>query len=120
MFRVLSVEDNQINQMLMKTRLERAGYQVLTASNGTAVLNLMAAGEQFDLILMDINMPDMHGFEVAAKLKADQNYQQAPIIFVTAHVLDEYRERAEELGAAGFFTKPVDFPALFVKIEQLL
>jgi two-component system, cell cycle response regulator DivK len=117
--KILLVEDNEMNRDMLSRRLERKGYHIVTAENGEQGLSL-ARQEAPDLILMDITLPEMDGWEVARLLKADQNTRGIPIIALTARVLMSDQAKAFEVGCDDYDTKPVDFGRLTEKIGNLL
>lgn len=117
--RVLVIEDNEDNLALMRLLLERAQYEVLLATNGAEGLEI-ARQEQPDILLLDLAMPEMDGWEVAAAMKADIVTKDIPIIAVTAHALPKDRERAYEAGCDSFVIKPFSVTKLISEIENLL
>lgn len=117
--KILLVEDNEMNRNMLSRRLERSGYRVVTAENGAQGLAL-ARSETPSLLLMDITLPDMDGWEVTRMLKADNSTRHLPIIALTARVLISDRAKAFEVGCDDYDTKPVDFSRLIEKIENLL
>jgi CheY-like chemotaxis protein len=117
--KILLVEDNEMNRDMLSRRLLRRGYTIVTASDGKQGL-VMARSENPDLILMDIGLPEMDGWEATRLLKADQATQNIPIIALTAHALVTDREKAFESGCDDYDTKPVEFARLSEKIENLL
>jgi CheY-like chemotaxis protein len=117
--KILVVEDNEVNRDLLRRRLERKGYSVLTAEDGEQGYSL-SNSEKPDLILMDISLPAMDGWEVARLLKADPATRDIPIIVLTAHALISDRAKAFETGCSDYQTKPIDFARLREKIESLL
>ena len=117
--RILLADDNEQNRDLLSRRLQRRGYDVLLAHDGRAAVD-MARAERPDLILMDMNMPQLDGWEATRQIKADPNVAAVPVIGLTAHALEGDRERAIEAGCADYHTKPVDFPKLLSQIESLL
>jgi two-component system cell cycle response regulator DivK len=117
--KILLVEDNEMNRDMLSRRLQRRGYEIVTAENGEQGLSL-ARLEAPDLILMDITLPELDGWEVARLLKADEHTRQIPIIALTARVLVSDRAKAFEVGCNDYDTKPVDFARLTEKIENLL
>jgi CheY-like chemotaxis protein len=117
--KILLVEDNEMNRDMLSRRLQRRGYAVVTAEDGEKGL-LLARSEAPDLILMDISLPAMDGWEVTRLLKANTSTQHIPIIALTAHAMVSDREKAVEVGCDGYDTKPVDFGRLSEKIENLL
>lgn len=116
---ILLVEDNALNRDMLSRRLMRRGYTVLTAHDGSQGL-AMAGTEAPELILMDVGLPDMDGWQVTERLKADASTRHIPIIALTAHALVTDRERAREVGCDDYDTKPVEFSRLLQKIETLL
>ncbi len=117
--RILLVEDNEMNRDMLKRRLERKGYRVAVAVDGRQGLE-MAAAEAPDLILMDMSLPEIDGWEAARRLKNDPASARIPLIALTAHAMSGDRERALEAGCDDYDTKPVDLPRLLGKIEALL
>ena len=119
MQKILLVEDNEMNRDMLSRRLQRKGYLVVTAQDGKQGY-LQACSETPDLILMDISLPTMDGWEVTRLLKADDSTRHIPIIVLTAHALVSDREKAFAAGCDDYDTKPVDFARLSEKIENLL
>lgn len=117
--RVLLIEDNEMNRDMLSRRLQRRGYQVLEAQDGQEGLDL-ARAERPDLILMDMSLPVLDGWEATRLLKQGADTRDIPIVALTAHALSLDRERALEAGCADFDTKPVDFPRLLEKISALV
>ncbi|HXJ15226.1 MAG TPA: response regulator [Candidatus Limnocylindrales bacterium] len=117
--KILLVEDNEMNRDMLSRRLQRKGYSVVTAEDGEKGL-LLARSEMPDLILMDISLPLMGGWEVTRLLKADDRTRHIPIIALTAHAWVTDREKAIEAGCDDYDTKPVEFTRLSEKIENLL
>ena len=117
--KILLVEDNEMNRDMLSRRLQRKGYSVVTAEDGEKGLSL-ARSEMPDLILMDISLPLMGGWEVTRLLKADDATRHIPIIALTAHAWVTDREKALEAGCDDYDTKPVEFARLSEKIENLL
>ena len=117
--KILLVEDNEMNRDMLSRRLQRRGYCIVTAENGEQGLSL-ACLETPDLILMDITLPEMDGWEVARLLKADESTRHIPIIALTARVLTSDQAKAFEVGCDDYDTKPVDFARLTEKIGNLL
>lgn len=105
--RVLIVEDNVDNIELVRFLLERAGYQVLSATNGVEGVET-ARREQPDLILMDLSMPEMDGWNATARLKADEQTRGIPVLALTAHTLPGDRKRAIDAGCDGYISKPIN------------
>ena len=123
MWKILLVEDNEMNRDMLSRRLTRRGYEVLTADDGARGL-AAAASEKPDLILMDMNMPEMDGWEATRRIKAasaeNAEAPDIPVIALTAHAMSGDRERALEAGCSDYHTKPVEFPKLLAQIEALL
>jgi CheY-like chemotaxis protein len=117
--KILLVEDNEMNRDMLSRRLQRRGYCVVTAENGEQGL-WMARRDAPNLILMDITLPEMDGWDVTRLLKADEITRHLPIIALTARVLVSDRAKAFEAGCDDYDTKPVDFNRLIEKIENLL
>ena len=117
--KILLVEDNEMNRYMLSRRLQRRGYHIVTAENGEQGLSL-ARLEAPDLILMDITLPEMDGWEVSRQLKADESTRHIPIIALTARVLRSDQAKAFEVGCDDYDTKPVDFARLTEKIGNLL
>ena len=114
--RVLLVEDIEINQLIASEILESFGVSVETANNGRIALEkLAAAGQPFDLVLMDVQMPEMDGIEATRRIRAGGQHADLPIIAMTAHAFDEERKRCQEVGMNDFLSKPVD-PAHFHEV----
>ena len=117
--KILLVEDNEMNRDMLKRRLERRGYRVFVAVDGRQGLE-MAHSESPDLILMDMSLPELDGWEAARRLKTDPRLRGIPLIALTAHAMAGDREKAMEAGCNDYDTKPVDLPRLLIKIEALL
>ena len=117
--KILLVEDNEMNRDMLSRRLARRGYSVVTALDGEQGHSL-AGTESPDLILMDIGLPDMDGWEVTRLLKSNSRTNHIPIIALTAHALVTDREKAFEAGCDDYDTKPIEFGRLSEKIENLL
>jgi len=117
--KILLVEDNEMNRDMLSRRLQRKGYSVVTADDGEKGL-LLARSETPDLILMDISLPVMSGWEVTRLLKANESTRHIPIIALTAHAWVTDRQKAIEAGCDDYDTKPVEFGRLSEKIESLL
>ncbi len=116
---ILLVEDNEMNRDMLTRRLERKGYRVISAGDGAEGCYL-ARSKAPDIILMDISLPVMNGWEAAQKLKSDKVTRHIPIIVLTAHALATDRAKAFEVGCNDYDTKPVDFVRLQGKIDNLL
>ena len=117
--KILLVEDNEMNRDMLSRRLQRKGYSVITAHDGEQG-HSMACSEAPDLILMDISLPVMNGWEVTRLLKTNNATKHIPIIALTAHALVTDREKAFEAGCDDYDTKPVEFNRLSEKIDNLL
>ena len=117
--KILLVEDNEMNRDMLSRRLQRRGYHVVAAHDGEQGHSL-AVSESPDLILMDISLPTMDGWEVTRLLKANEITRHIPIIVLTAHAMVSDRERAFEAGCDDYDTKPVEFGRLSEKIDNLL
>jgi two-component system cell cycle response regulator DivK len=117
--KILLIEDNKMNRDMLSSRLEKKGYSVITAIDGSQG-HSMAILESPELILMDIGLPDMDGWEVTRRLKANESTRNIPIIALTAHALVTDRAKAFEAGCDDYDTKPVEFARLHEKIESLL
>ena len=117
--RILLVEDNEMNRDMLSRRLERRGYQVVIAVDGAEGVR-MAQAEAPALILMDMSLPVLDGWEATRQIKAAPATGGIPIIALTAHAMSGDREKAIEAGCDDFDTKPVDLPRLLAKIDALL
>ncbi|MGE5262460.1 MAG: response regulator [Acidobacteriota bacterium] len=117
--RILLVEDNEMNRDMLSRRLDRRGYQVLMAVDGQQGVE-MATAEVPDLILMDMSLPILDGWEATRQLKAAPATRAIPIIALTAHAMSGDREKALEAGADDYDTKPIELPRLLEKIQALL
>jgi len=117
--RILLVEDNEMNLDMLSRRLQRKGYEVLIATDGEAGVT-MAAAERPDLILMDMSLPVLDGWEATRRLKGTSETAAIPVIALTSHAMAGDREKAMEAGCDDYDTKPVDFERLLLKIEALL
>ena len=117
--RVLIADDNEQNRDMLSRRLQRRGFDVMIAPDGRAAVE-MARAERPDLILMDMNMPELDGWEATRQIKSQPDGAGVPVIGLTAHALEGDRERALEAGCADYHTKPVDFTRLMSQIEALL
>jgi CheY-like chemotaxis protein len=119
MTRVLLVEDNEMNRDMLSRRLQRRGFEVLIAADGEQGL-AMAAAEQPDLVLMDMSLPVLDGWEATRRLKAAPDTAGIPVIGLTAHAMATDREKCLEAGCDDYDTKPVELERLLDKIERLL
>jgi CheY-like chemotaxis protein len=119
MSKILLVEDNEANRDMLSRRLARRGYEVVIAVDGESGLAL-AGTEAPDLILMDMSLPVLDGWEATRRLKAAPATQHTPVIALTAHAMSSDRDKALEAGCDDYDTKPVELPRLLAKIEFLL
>jgi CheY-like chemotaxis protein len=119
MKRILIVDDNEMNRDVLSRRLQRKGYDVLLAPDGPQGLAAVRSHAP-DLILMDLGLPEVDGWECARRLKADAATRQIPIIALSAHAMVGDREKALDAGCDEFDTKPIDFAGLLTKMNQLL
>lgn len=119
MAKILIVEDNEENRDVLSRRLKRRGYQILLASDGLAGVQ-MTKTEQPDLILMDMNMPEVDGWEATRQIKACAETTNIPVIALTAHAMAGDRDRAMAAGCIDYHTKPVELPQLLSQIEAVL
>ena len=119
MAKILLIEDNEMNRDMLSRRLNRNGYQVVIAVDGEEALEKVRM-EDPDMILMDLSLPGMDGWEATRRLKSDEETRQIPIIALTAHALSSDREKALAAGCDDYDTKPVDIKRLVVKIENLI
>jgi two-component system, cell cycle response regulator DivK len=117
--RILLVEDNEMNRDMLSRRLERRGYAVSVAEDGIQGLK-MAKELLPDLMLLDMSLPEMDGWEVASRLKSEQGTQHIPIIALTAHAMTSDRDRAFAAGCNDYDTKPIEFQRLLDKMGKLL
>jgi two-component system cell cycle response regulator DivK len=116
---ILYVEDNPDNRSLIRRVLEAEGYLVVEAVNATQALEKLEYNS-IDLVLMDINMPDMDGYTLTAKIKAIQKFSTIPIVAVTANVMRGDREKSLEAGCDGYIQKPIDIDTLTTQIERFI
>ena len=119
MTKILLVEDNEMNRDMLGRRLQRHGFAVCFAVDGPSGVS-MAADEAPDLILMDVALGDMDGWEATRRIKTNPRTAAIPIIALTAHALASDRDMSVEVGCAEFDTKPVDLPRLLGKISTCL
>ena len=119
MSKILLVEDNEMNRDMLSRRLERKGYEVVLAVDGPSGVE-MAQTQAPDLVLMDMSLPVLDGWEATRRLKADTATQHIPVIALTAHAMSSDRDKALEAGCDDYDTKPVELPRLLGKIEALL
>jgi two-component system cell cycle response regulator DivK len=117
--KILLVEDNEMNRDMLSRRLERRGYEVVIAVDGQQGVDLAQSAHP-DLILMDMSLPVIDGWEATRKLKGLGPMKATPIIALTAHAMSGDREKALEAGCDDYDTKPIELPRLLGKIEALL
>jgi len=117
--KILLVEDNEMNRDMLSRRLVRSGFEVVIAVDGGQGV-AMASSEKPDLILMDMSLPVLDGWEATRKVKADPATQTIPVIALTAHAMAEDRDKCISAGCNDFDTKPVELPRLLGKINALL
>jgi two-component system cell cycle response regulator DivK len=116
---ILIVEDNEMNRDMLSRRLERKGYTVLIAVDGESGLEVARANTP-DMILMDMSLPVVDGWEATRRLKADDRLKHIPVIALTAHAMANDRDKALEAGCDDYDTKPIELPRLLAKMEALL
>ena len=119
MAKILLVEDNEMNRDMLSRRLQRRGFDVVMAVDGGQGV-AMARSETPDLILMDMSLPVLDGWEATRQLKAAGTTRSIPIIALTAHAMSGDREKAMEAGCDDYDTKPIELPRLLAKMEVLL
>lgn len=119
MARILYVEDNDDNVYMLRRRLERHGHEVIVATDGEGGV-VLARAERPDLVLMDLSLPVMDGWEATRSLKAAAETRAIPVIALSAHAMPGDRERALAAGCDDYDCKPVDLPSLLAKIDSLL
>ena len=119
MAKILLVEDNEMNRDMLSRRLTKRGFDLVIAVDGAQGV-AMAKSESPDLILMDMSLPVMNGWDATRELKADPATQKIPVIALTAHVMSGDREKGIDAGCDDFDTKPVELPRLLGKIGALL
>lgn len=117
--KILLVEDNEMNRDMLSRRLTRNGFEVVMAVNGQEGVDL-ARSAQPDLILMDLSLPVLDGWEATRQVKADPQTAKIPVIALTAHAMVQDKEKAMAAGCDEFDTKPVELPRLLQKINALL
>ncbi len=116
---ILYVEDNPDNRSLIRRVLEAEGYAVVEATNAKQALDTLE-NAQINLVLMDINMPDMDGYTLTAKIKSIKKFSQIPIVAVTANVMRGDREKSLGAGCDGYIQKPIDIDTLSQQIERFI
>jgi CheY-like chemotaxis protein len=119
MFKILLVEDNEMNRDMLSRRLARKGYQIAIAIDGAQGV-AMATSENPDIILMDMSLPVMDGWEATRQLKANADTKDIPIVALTAHAMSGDREKALAAGCDDYDTKPIEISRLLGKIEAFL
>jgi CheY-like chemotaxis protein len=119
MAKILLVEDNEMNRDMLSRRLIKKGFEVVMAVDGQKGLE-MATSETPDIILLDMSLPIMDGWEVARNLKADDKLKAIPIIALTAHAMAGDREKTLEAGCDEYDTKPIEFKRLLGKINDMI
>ena len=119
MAKILIVEDNEENRDSLSRRLSRRGFIIVTAADGRIGVEV-AKTEAPDLVLMDMNMPEVDGWEATRQIKAIPHLASVPIIALTAHAMAGDRERAMQAGCTDYHTKPIEFDKLMVQIGSLL
>ncbi len=119
MAKLLLVEDNAMNRDMLRRRLERKGFEIVTAVDGGEAIE-KSSTESPDLILMDLSLPGIDGWEATRRIKSSDATRAIPVIALTAHAMSGERERAMEAGCNDYDTKPIDLPRLVGKILSLL
>ena len=119
MAKILIIEDTENNRVLLTRRLKPRGYDIITAEDAEKGLSLVEA-ERPDLVLMDVGLPGMNGWEATRQLKSNPATKQIPVVALTAHAMDGDREKAFAAGCDDYEVKPIDFNRLFEKIDRLL
>jgi two-component system, cell cycle response regulator DivK len=117
--KILLVEDNELNRDMLSRRLQRKGYEVEMAFDGLQGVEMALAGD-YDVILMDMSLPELDGWEATRRVRQAGGARRVPIIALTAHAMAGDREKAMEAGCDDYDTKPVEFARLLGKIEALL
>lgn len=117
--KILLVEDNEMNRDMLSRRLQRKGYEVVIAVDGAEGVSLTSS-ENPDLVLMDMSLPIMDGWEATRQLKANPETKAIPVIALTAHAMSGDREKALNAGCDDYDTKPIELPRLLSKIETFL
>lgn len=119
MKKILLVEDNEMNRDMLSRRLQRRGYEVIIAVDGQEGIE-MAESQKPNLILMDMSLPKIDGWEATRKIKANAATQSIPVLALTAHAMDGEREKALAAGCSDYDTKPIELDRLLTKMETLL
>ncbi|MGA3039876.1 MAG: response regulator [Bryobacteraceae bacterium] len=118
MCRILLVEDNELNRDMLSRRLRHRGYEVMLAANGRQGIDVARSAKP-DVVLMDLSLPEIDGWQVTRLLKSDAQTRDIPVVALTAHAMLGDREKALEAGCDDYATKPVDMPLLVGMIERL-
>jgi CheY-like chemotaxis protein len=116
---ILIVEDNELNRDMLSRRLQRRGYDVLLAVDGEDGLDVARANAP-DLVLMDMSLPTVDGWEATRRMKSDDLLRHIPVIALTAHAMANDRDKALAAGCDDYDTKPIELPRLLAKMEALL
>ena len=116
---ILLVEDNEMNRDMLSRRLERRGFTVVVALDGESAIDVARAARP-DLILMDMSLPVMDGWEATRRIKGEPTLQRIPIIALTAHAMAQDRDDALRAGCDDYDTKPIELPRLLAKMDALL
>ncbi len=119
MAKILLVEDNELNRDMLSRRLARKGYHVVVAVDGEQGISMTAA-ERPDLVLMDMSLPVVDGWEATRRIRATEEIASIPVLALTAHAMPEDRQRAMDAGCDDYDTKPIDLKRLLGKIQALL
>ena len=119
MAKILIVEDNEMNRDMLSRRLERKGFEVVMAEDGQKGVD-MSKSEDPDLILMDLSLPVMDGWQATSTIKANDETKEIPIIVLTAHAMAGDREKALDAGADEYDTNPIEFKRLLGKIKEFI
>ena len=119
MAKILIVEDNEMNRDMLSRRLQRKGFEVVMAEDGQQGVDL-SKSENPDVILMDLGLPVMDGWQATSSIKEDETTKNIPIIVLTAHAMAGDREKALDAGADEYDTKPIEFKRLLGKIKEFL
>ncbi len=119
MAKILLIEDHEMNRDMLSRRLKRKGYEVLEAGDGLEGIDMANTSEP-DLILMDMILPELDGWEATRRLKADPNTQNIPMLGLSAHAMSGDRQKGLAAGCDDYDTKPIDFKRLLGKVSQFL
>ena len=118
--KILVVDDGKVMRLVVSKKLQARGFEVTAVAGGREALELLDRDEHFDLVLLDISMPEIDGMEVLARIRQTQDATRMPVIMATANSEDEDVVRAFEMGANDFVAKPINFPVLLARIETQL